>query len=249
MTELVERVHLRVWDLLPWYANGTLEAGEQEIVEGHLAGCPVCRHEAESCRQLRHAMRQAEEALPSPHPVQLERLLARLDEPGLEAVESERQPGRLSGLLAATPRPVRWALAAQLVVLLSLAVMQAQRSTSAPAPARRARPAAEYITLERAAPPPSGPQIRLVFAENATERQIRDLLLRIGGHLAGGPSPLGTYTVQIGDRAAGMDSLDFVLSYLRAQPSVRFAQPVAGSVPEPAPPAATPANGARGAIP
>jgi hypothetical protein len=295
MTELAERVHQRVWDLLPWYANGSLAAAEKDMVEGHLAGCPSCRHEVESCLQLQLALRQVEEAAPSPHPVQLARLMARLDEPAasddiddidelgsaapvaaanlatpatpsmgvseaaaageagevpvaatttsapLGGVAAERKRRRLARLLSATPGPVRWALAAQIVLLLGLAAMQAPRVAASLFPAPSQRPAPAYVTLSQEAPPARGPEIRIVFAEETTERQIRELLLRIGGRLADGPSPLGTYTVQIagtGAGGAGKDSLDYVLSYLLEQPSVRFAQPVAGSVPETAAPAA-----------
>lgn len=32
-----ERVHRRVWELLPWYVNGTLSHPERQGVEAHLA--------------------------------------------------------------------------------------------------------------------------------------------------------------------------------------------------------------------
>ncbi len=34
-----------VGELLPWYLNGSLEPGEQELVTRHLADCPACRQE------------------------------------------------------------------------------------------------------------------------------------------------------------------------------------------------------------
>ena len=265
MTEIGERVHQRVWDLLPWYANGTLAAGEREMVDNHLAGCPHCRHEVESSLRMQLALHQLEEAIPSPHPVQLARLMARLDEPaaagdaaapeGVAAAAASPAAGAapaafaaapaagerrwLPRLLATTPQPVRWALAAQLVMLLSLAAMQAPRLASTLARVRTVRPAPQFHTLSQAAVPARGPEIRIVFSEAATERQIRELLLRIGGHLADGPSPLGTYVVQISGGTAGTaataatpanDAIDYVLAYLRSQPMVRFAQPVAGSM-------------------
>ena len=37
-----ERLHERVWNLLPWYVNGTLSLKERERVEAHLAACRRC---------------------------------------------------------------------------------------------------------------------------------------------------------------------------------------------------------------
>ncbi|MGI9304458.1 MAG: zf-HC2 domain-containing protein [Gammaproteobacteria bacterium] len=39
--------HEDIYLLLPWYANGTLDASEQAKVEAHINGCAVCRREIE----------------------------------------------------------------------------------------------------------------------------------------------------------------------------------------------------------
>jgi putative zinc finger protein len=216
-----ERLHRRVWELLPWYVNGTLPDGEQRTVEAHAARCAPCREEIESCRKLGEALRQEEETAPSPHPARLARLMARLDEAGEGSLAA-----RLRSLAAATPRPVRWAMAAQLAALLLLAGAWVWQSSSGAAGA----PPALYRTLSDPAPPAPAPvpgavRVRVVFAEDASERQIRDVLLGIGGQLAAGPSPLGAYTVEL---PAGRDPLPLVLAHLRSRPEVRFAEPVIG---------------------
>jgi hypothetical protein len=219
-----ERLHRRVWELLPWYVNGTLPEGERRTVEGHAARCAPCRQELASCRALGEALRQAEAPAPAPHPARLARLMARLDE-----AETRSLRGRLRGLLAATPRPVRWAVAAQLAALLLLAAAWVWQ-------ARAAEPPALYRTLSDPTPPAASPvadiagtagtiRLRVVFAEDATERQIREVLLGVGGQLAGGPSPLGAYTVEL---PAGRDPLPLVLAHLRSRPEVRFAEPGIG---------------------
>jgi len=71
--------HQQAWDLLPWLVNETLEPGEREGVESHLAACSECRGEAERCRALEALVRSAEVA-PSPHPAQLAQLMRRVDE-------------------------------------------------------------------------------------------------------------------------------------------------------------------------
>src|SRR5689334_127701 len=111
-----ERLHQRIQELLPWYANGTLGEAERRTVEEHAAQCERCREEVHACRQLGEAVRQAAVEAPTPHPARLSRLMSRLDE-----AEGSTSRARLAGLLAATPRPVRWVLAGQLAALLLLA--------------------------------------------------------------------------------------------------------------------------------
>ncbi|MFL6200929.1 MAG: anti-sigma factor family protein [Thermoanaerobaculia bacterium] len=209
-----ERLHQRVWELLPWHANGTLAETERRTVEEHAARCERCRKELDACRQLGEAVRQAAVEAPTPHPARLARLMDRLDE-----ADGSPLRARLGGLLAATPKPVRWVLAGQLAALLLLAA--APLWTPPPPPP----PPAEYKTLSEPIAVPAGPQVRVVFADGATERQIRDVLLPIGGQLAGGPSPLGVYTVEL---PQGRDPLPVVLRHLRSRAEVSFAEPVAG---------------------
>ncbi|HYN23369.1 MAG TPA: zf-HC2 domain-containing protein [Thermoanaerobaculia bacterium] len=222
-----ERLHQRVWELLPWYVNGTLETGEVRSVEDHTAHCERCRDELESCRRIGEAMSPAAQAMPSPHPAQLARLMSRLDE-----AESSALGPRLKNVLAVTPKAVRWTLAVQLAAVLLLAagatgLFWSQRAAVPPLgpPAAPASPA-EYRTLSEPAVPAAAVfRVRVVFAEEATERQIREVLLGAGGQIAGGPSPLGAYEVEL---PAGRDPLPVVLSYLRARREVRFAEPIAG---------------------
>jgi hypothetical protein len=281
--------HENAWLLLPWFANGTLGAAESRQVESHLAACEGCRNELQRCRDLAVALRHEPEAAPSPHPIQLARLMSRLDEidtaaargalTGADEVAAiDAAPGRLATLFAATPRPVRYTLAGQLAALLLLALALSygtrlpaggQAATSAapaaPGAATPAAAASSRALFHTLSAPSAGadassaaprPQIRIVFAEQATERQIRGVLMKVRGRLVDGPSPLGTYTIEIpappaaaaaasspagtSDTAAPRrlgaarpadgppDSLGIVLAYLTAQPIVRFAEPVAG---------------------
>jgi anti-sigma factor RsiW len=207
-----ERLHQRIWELLPWYANGTLGETEKRTVEEHAAQCERCREEVQACRQLGEAVRQTAAEAPTPHPARLSRLMSRLDE-----AEGSSPRARLAGLLTATPKPVRWVLAGQLAALLLLATALAW---TPPPP-----PPAEFTTLSDSAAVTTGQQVRVVFAEGATERQIRDVLLPIGGQLAGGPSPLGVYTVELPE---GRDPLPVVLQHLRSRAEVSFAEPIMG---------------------
>jgi anti-sigma factor RsiW len=48
-----------VAELIPWYANGTLEEGERKLVEEHLAGCEACRDRLDDVRSFSRGMRSA----------------------------------------------------------------------------------------------------------------------------------------------------------------------------------------------
>jgi putative zinc finger protein len=222
-----ERIHRRTWELLPWYANGSLAERERESVEAHLAVCPRCEEEAGTCRRTAEVVHGASEVAPSPHPVQLQRVLARID-------EHEHQERSHAGwwklgtplreLLEATPATLRGALAAQaavIAVLVGVLVWQGLRVRPEAAPATPA----VYRTLSDAAAPGPAVGLRVMFAPQASEREIRGLLLDVRGQITAGPSPLGVYTV--GVPAAG-DPIAEVLARLRSEPHVAFAEPAAG---------------------
>lgn len=215
-----DRLHRRVWDLLPWYANGTLEDGERRAVESHLAACSRCREELSACRGLGELLRQVPENAPAPHPAHLARIMEKIGDHERAAWQSPLES--LRNLLTATPRPVRWALAAQLVLVLGLG-LGLNRSLLHRQPA--AAPT-DYRTLSDgpAAPVPSS-RLRVVFAPGTTEQEIRDLLLGIRGQIVSGPSSLGVYTVEV---PTGPDPLDGVLAHVRKHRQVSLAEPVAG---------------------
>jgi len=222
-----ERSHQRVWELLPWYVNGSLAQPERERVEAHLAVCRRCEEEARACRRTAAEIAGAGEVAPSPHPIQFQRVLARIE-------ESEREERRHGGgwrllapfraLVQATPRPLRGALVAQAAVIFLLVGFLAWGSLRPGSPPPNSP--AVYRTLSDPAPAPVPTvRLRVMFSPKATEREIRGLLLGIRGEITAGPSPLGLYTVEVpaaGDPAAG------VLARLRSEPQVTFAEPVAG---------------------
>jgi hypothetical protein len=207
-----------VWDLLPWYANGTLADGERRAVETHLKACARCREELAACRGLGEALRQIPEIAPAPHPAHLARIMGHIDS------EEQRAGwlGSLRALLASTPLAVRWALAGQLAAVLLLGGFLLRRPAAPIAPAP-----APYQTLSDSAPTAPAPtaRLRVVFAPGTSEQEIRDLLLGIRGQITGGPSPLGVYTVEV---PAGPDPLSGVLAHLRQHRQVSLAEPVDG---------------------
>jgi anti-sigma factor RsiW len=230
-----ERSHQRVWEMLPWYVNGTLALDEREKVESHLAACPRCQEETRVCRRTADEIERAGEVAPSPHPVQLQRMLARIEESEREERQAGAGPRWVAAfrpLVQATPRPLRWALLAQAAAIFLLvgALGWSVRRPGVPAAAAPAAPepmGAAYRTLSNpeAAPAPSI-RLTVLFQPKAKEREIRELLHGVHGEITAGPSALGAYTVAV--PAAG-DPAAVVLARLRSEKGlVMLAEPVAG---------------------
>ena len=200
-------VHREVVELLPWFANGTLDSAERAGVERHLTECIACRHELESLRALR-AVYVDNDSDPAVTQA-LARLQARIG-------QMERGPSA-TGLLRIlatqwkeTRSWLRVALIAQFVVLallgsamLILPTPRYYHTLGAPAaPAR-----------ERAA-------VVVVFDATRPEREIRDLLVRVHARITDGPSPEGAYTLEV-----AADEQPRLLARLRQEGLVTFAEP------------------------
>jgi hypothetical protein len=219
--------HQRVWDLLPWYVNGSLAERERERVEAHLAACLRCQDEERVCRSTARTVAEAGEMAPAPHPVQFQRMLARIEESEREERESagrRRLLAPLRSLVQATPRPLRGALVAQAAVILLLVGFLAWSVSSRPG-AASLQPVYRTLSNPAAAPVPTV-RLRVMFSPKAMEKEIRELLHGIHGEITAGPSPSGAYTVEV---PAASDPAGVVLARLRSEPQVvLFAEPVAG---------------------
>lgn len=212
-----EREH--VAEILPWYVNASLSRDETALVDEHLPACAACREELARCRAISAAARsvaQSEDGW-APSPQHFARVLERV-----EASEQRTLGARGRSLLervrswvSATPGPVRWAFAVQGVAAVALAAALFWRApASSPA----------YETLSRPAAAVAGDRARLhvMFAEETTERELRDLLNDIGGVLVGGPTPRGVYTVELPVSASERERVEASAARLRGERRVRF---------------------------
>ena len=197
----------RLTELLPWYVNGTLADGDRRWVDEYLAEHPEARGELEWYVALQ---RQLRESMPETAPdIGLDRVMRRIEIEKAEIAraaavrqseeqnarrreESLRQQARLTvgdrlrnWLASFSLKPV---LATALAVVAVQSVMLAnymrddQRSEI-----RAIRPVAAE----------QGPVIKLNFKADATEADIRLLLVEIEGTMAGGPGQLGDWYVRV----------------------------------------------------
>lgn len=209
--------HERVWTLLPWYENGSLEQNETAEVEAHLGECLVCRAEiarlgtlatAVAARTEDHACAQA-----------YRRLHARI------ADAETRRAGGLRGLVAHVRgliEPVPLAAGAALLVvsstLVSVIVLNGRDSLS------YLDQAFETLGPRQAAHAQLGaPQFRVVLREAPGDAGLDEWLARHRAALVDGPSSIGVLTVEV---PLGARSFDAVLGEIRGDAETIFVEPV-----------------------
>jgi hypothetical protein len=233
--------------LLPWFVNETLSAEDRGRVEAHLADCALCRAELAAERRIRTLLRQPEAVQGVPQ-LGLRKLLARIDEerplaerplaegqhavadvtpvhathvahsapaPGLTRARRARRPWRT----ALTP----WLAAAVVVEAIGLGVLGAQSAHQ-----RNGLESASYSTMTAIAPSVTdGPGFRVVFTPGMTLIELRDVLRAQRLVVVAGPSEAGVFTLRLAGGATDSGIGTDALATLRADPRVRFAEPVA----------------------
>jgi anti-sigma factor RsiW len=206
-----------VLEALPEYVNGSLNAQERGEVKSHLEGCAPCRTELARWQEVASAARSGPAFTPSA--ADWSAMLEQID----RAEGGARKPGFWESLRSwfdLTPAPMRWAFAVQgaLVLVLGASLLFGPRGGKV------------YETLsspERVAP--SGrARLHVVFAEDATEREIRSALEDTKGTIVGGPSPTGVYTVELPFAASERGRIEEAVARVAANPKVRFAAAAGG---------------------
>ena len=199
-------VHSEVIELLPWFANGTLDSAERAGVERHLRECIACRHELESLRTLRavYVEDDSDPALTQ----SLARLQARIDQ-----MEAGPSAAGLMRILATQWKETRsWLRGAVIAQFVALALLASAMLLPTPR---------YYHTLGApAAPARERAAVVVVFDATRPEREIRDLLLRLHARITDGPSPEGAYTLEV----AAVEQ-QRLLARLRQEGLIIFAEP------------------------
>jgi hypothetical protein len=212
-TDDPQALHRQAWDLIPWAVNGRASDEERRLLETHLVGCCDCREEYEFQRRLCAALSHSREEVPDPRPA-LARLWAHID--GAREIPPRR------GLRFTLATYARGLLLAVLVEAAGLAGLSVAlwRQMAAPPPA--------YRTLTQTPPSPAAASVRAVFAPELRLAELQRLLARAGLQIVSGPSAAGVYTLAPLPGAAPVDA-EAAAARLRAEPAVRFAEPIAAA--------------------
>jgi hypothetical protein len=174
-------MNTRFDEMLPWYVNGTLGAEDRAQFEAHLAADPQARAEVEWYRSL--ARRMQDNAPKVPETIGLSQVLSRI---GAERPNWSQRISGFLGSLVAKPGVAFAGLAlivAQSGVILHLAGSQQDEASE--------------LRAVSASPTAEGPLLKINFAPDARESDIRHLLISVQGRLVGGPGQLGDYFVAV----------------------------------------------------
>jgi hypothetical protein len=180
----------RFEELLPWYANGSLGAEDRAWVDAYLEQNPEARSELDWYRSLQLRVRENHPVVPATIGLARAMQLIKGDRPTL----AERVSA-FFGSMAMRPSYAMAALA--LVVVQSGAILSLLGS---------AREDAQEIRALHAVRVEEAPMLKINFAPDAKEAEIRLLVVQVQGELAGGPGQLGDYYLRVpaGSEAAAL---------------------------------------------
>jgi len=202
----------QIRDLLPAYIKGELSADQRRSLEEALDQDPELRSELELERGLQGYYQELKKDPPKPSPRVWERIGAEIESPAA-ATSHKRQPQPEGTLLEKFKELWRmpalsWGLVgAQCLLLLILL------SPGSPKPIGKTLSGSSPALNEAA-------QINLVFKEQTSEIELRELIRSINGTIVGGPTATGLYSIAIDSAPA----IDQALKTLQHHPRVMFAE-------------------------
>lgn len=170
----------RFAELAPWYVNGSLNASDRTWVDNYLTEHPESRAELAWFGSLQTRIKESIPEVPAT--IGMNRALARIraDQPTLGA--------KISAFFASFAMKPALSMALAAVVLVQGGVIVNLLN------------GADEATEMRAINPKAveeGPLVKVNFAPDARESDIRMLLVSVEGTLAGGPGQLGDYYVRV----------------------------------------------------
>lgn len=179
-------------ELVAFYVNGTLGADDRAWFESYLKEHPDAASEVDWYRSLQRRIHDNAPAVPVTIGLGKAMTLIRGDQPTF----AERFMA-LFGFVQMRPA----------LVLAGLAVVAVQSGVIVHM--YNAEESAETVRVGKTSVPKEGPMLKINFAPDAKEADIRHLLMSVQGQLAGGPGQLGDYFVVVpaGKEAATADKL------------------------------------------
>ncbi len=203
--------HDELRELIPLYLNGRLSEKERQEFEDAVNSYPELKRELMEFTEIKDSYKDIEYEIPQPSDTIYKRIVSNVKS-GTEVSAFKRKgyleqiQGFLKGLFL-SPRVSWGVVAVQVVIILFMLVRLPEGDKF------------RTLTSEYAL---KGEEIRInvVFEEDAREREIREVLNKIGAFLIGGPSAEGLYIIQIKDN----QDIEVALKVLRNSKFVRFVE-------------------------
>lgn len=173
--------------LAPLYVKGTLSDTEKAEFEETIVECQELKDEVERWKAISDAYKSVEEKIPQPSGMLYSRITERIRETkGVSLLERFMPSPRFSIAL----------IAAQLLIIITLAAYVINLKTG-------------YKTLTAPSITAEAPiKINVIFKENASETEIRKLLLQIDAKIIDGPHSSGLYVIGIAYEERLADALN-----------------------------------------
>lgn len=194
----LQDAHERAQMLMPWRINGTLDEAEAALFDAHIAECAECRADLASEAALSAGL----VSMPMPELAKQARAAP---------AEAKWRPARRRRFLARRVS-LGWALAgpvaaAAAVAALFLALPQSGRDVDP-----------DYRLL--GSNDPVAGNVIVMFAPDATERDLRAAIEQAGGRIVDGPTASGAYIVRVGpaERPAALERLRSAGAVVLAEP-------------------------------
>jgi hypothetical protein len=213
--------------MLPWLANGRLSGAERASIEEHVRGCAQCTREVALQRRLCEVLTEPERITYAPGP-SFRKLMDRID--GRTPVTpAEPRASRLRTFAARESsawRPPGLAWAASFVLLVGFLGLAATTY-------RWSQP--RYVTYTAAPAPTSAAVLHIVFLPSLSITEVGDALRSAGARVVEGPDDTGIVGVApvaaTTNAAEASADLNALAARLRADPRVRWVEPIAGAAP------------------
>ena len=189
-------------ELLPWYVNGTISDEDRTWVDTHLSSHPDAQAELAWYRSLQTRMRDNAPAVPATIGLARTMQLIHGDQPSF----SERVTAFFAGFGL---RPTAAFAGLAVVAVQAGFIFSLLQGPKDDTDVIRAKGTIEVT---------DAPLLKLNFAPDAKEADIRLLLMSVRGDLAAGPGQLGDYYVRV---PAGTENASLAL--LKAHPIVQAA--------------------------
>lgn len=183
-------------DLLPWFVNNTLTQHDRQFVQQYLAEFPESALELAATQTLRQSIRENTPTIAAD--VGFDNLMTRIAQDKAAKARAPAQTSlldKLSHFFAGFQmRPAYMAAACVMLVQAGIIGMLIQKAGQENADSDRY---ATYRSVPNGHGSMAVPLLRLTFKPEATEKEIRELLIDIGGAIVGGPSQFGDYLVLV----------------------------------------------------